>query len=743
MVVAYSRGCVKACPSRVAGRTSEINRLLNTTQLSLTFLEDGIMQHLRLPALAVALLFAGIAQAQDKPRPKAELPIRRIVLFSSGVGYVQREGDVEGNAQVELRFNTHDINDLLKSLIVQDRGGGQVGSINYDNRDPVERTLKTFALDLTQHPTLGDLLRQTRGERVEVADAAALGKDGLPRKLTGLVVGVQVHLKPVDKGQVIEVEQLNLLTDEGLQGIPLERVQRVRFLKPELEQEFRKALEVLAASHDQRKKAVTLNFFGAGKRNVRVGYVTESPVWKTSYRLSVEQDGKAVLQGWGIVENTSDDDWKDVRLALVSGRPISFLMDLYEPLYAPRPVVEPELFASLRPRVYDGDLGGVVKNPGPQGPGGPEPDEPAGDRGPRMGWPRRPFGFVNDFASKARQQKPTGGTPDIQEQIASVALPRELGEFFHYDIVQPVGLPRQKSALLPIVNSPVEVTKVSIFNAEVHDKYPMFGLRLKNTSGLHLMQGPITIFDAGSYAGDAQIGNLQPKETRLVSYAVDLGTEVVAENQHGTNELTAVQVSKGVLRATRRYRHTRSYTIKSRSPQARTVLIEHPHQEKRSLVSPEKPAERTRDLYRFEIKAEADKTVRLDVVEDEPTASEIRLTDGADDAIRLFLRASVISAPVREALAELLKRRGQLAESRREIQAEEHALAAIAKDQERMRNNMERVPKESAAFQRYLKKFDEQETDIEARRERVAKLHEAAERQRKELEQFVAGLEVR
>src|SRR5207249_3284286 len=126
--------------------------------------------------------------------------------------------------------------------------------------------------------------------------------------------------------------------------------------KPEVEQEFRKALEVLATAHDKKKKTVSLNFLGNGKRAVKVGYVTESPIWKTSYRLSLEKENKAFLQGWAIVENTTDEDWNQVSLGLISGRPISFQMDLYEPLYVPRPRIEPELFASLRPPSYGGNM---------------------------------------------------------------------------------------------------------------------------------------------------------------------------------------------------------------------------------------------------------------------------------------------------------------------------------------------------------------------------------------------------
>src|SRR4029079_10113303 len=128
------------------------------------------------------------------------------------------------------------------------------------------------------------------------------------------------------------------------------------FLNPVMDSEVKKALEVLALSHDTQQKAVSLNFSGDGKRPVRVGYVVENPIWKTSYRLVLGKDGKPFLQGWAVVENPSDEDWRDVRMVLVSGRPISFQMDLYQPLYVQRPVVVPELFQGLRPVAYSGSM---------------------------------------------------------------------------------------------------------------------------------------------------------------------------------------------------------------------------------------------------------------------------------------------------------------------------------------------------------------------------------------------------
>src|SRR5262249_50613822 len=153
-------------------------------------------------------------------------------------------------------------------------------------------------------------------------------------------------------------------------------------------------------------------------------------------------------------------------------------------------------------------------------------------------------------------------------------------------------------------------TRVSIYSEPVHAKFPLLGLRLKNTTGLHLMQGPVTVFEGSSYAGDARIADLQPNETRLLSYAVDLGTEVLAEVKQANDTLVAIKVYKGILEATHKVRQTKVYTVKNRSEHERLVLLEHPYRSDWKLVSPEKAAERSRYVYRFEVTAKPNQPVQ-------------------------------------------------------------------------------------------------------------------------------------
>jgi hypothetical protein len=679
------------------------------------------------------------------PAPAASLPVAEAILYSSGVGYFQREGTVEGNARVDLTFPVQDINDLLKSMVLQDFGGGTVSAVTYDSQAPIEKTLQSFAVNLTGNPGFGAILGQARGEKVEVT--LQQGNAAQPGNLTGNIIGVEKQHQQVGK-EVVEAELLNLWCAEGMRSVKLADVQRVRFLNPVLDSEFRRALETLALSHDTQKKAVSLSFAGQGKREVSVSYVVENPIWKTSYRLVLPKkpDGKPLLQGWAVVENASEEDWKDVRLALVSGRPISFQMDLYQPLYVPRPLVEPELFASLRPPTYNAAMdspaeGGQAKVPAPAA---REPARAAlkemekADALSRLELRRadngRPLG--------GRAAGLAGGEMDLSKGVASSATAGELGDFYQYEIDHPVTLPRQKSAMLPIVQKDVEAARVSIYNERVQAKHPLLGLRFKNSTGMHLMQGPITVFEGSSYAGDARVLDLQPKEERLISYAIDLGTEVEPIFKRQPDRLTKVKLHKGLLYQTTKVREERTYNVKNRSDKDRTVLIEHPFRPAFTLVSKDKPAERARDVYRFELKLPSGKSASQEVVEEQDVQTAVQLNNIDDQTIRFFVSQPVVSEKVKQALGQAVELKSKLSATQREIAQQERQLKVIVDDQVRLRANLREMPPTAEAYKRYLKKFDEQETQIEDFQKKVKALQDTEHQQRKALDDYLGALDV-
>ncbi|MCK4660308.1 MAG: DUF4139 domain-containing protein [Phycisphaerae bacterium] len=669
--------------------------------------------------------------------PAAELPVKQVTLYSSGVACYQRLGTVDGDAAINMPFKTEQINDILKSLVLIDLDGGRIEPVVYASKDPIEKSLKAFGVDLTKRPTLRELFDQLRGVPVE------LMLHTQSQAVSGNILGTEIH-KVIDKeGQATQVEYVNLVCADGLRTFAIGDLRSARLLDEKLEAELTQALAVLAGARDVGKKSVALRFTGQGSRRVMAAYVLEAPVWKTSYRLVLSDGEEPLLQGWAMVDNTTDEDWGNVQLTLVSGRPISFVQDLYSPLYVPRPEVKPEVYASLRPRKYDGDVdydsvadeeayvGAKLTKRKPRRAmrGKAAMPPPAAAEGIS-------YGYAVPFA-------PAG--PAISAGIAgvaSMAQASEAGELFKYEIQTPVTIARQKSAMLPIVNEAVAVEKLSIFNESVHGKYPLNGLQLTNSTRLNLMQGPITVFDVGIYAGDAQLDDMSPTEKRLISYAMDLEREVVAESESTPTRITAMRIAKGTLIVTNKYVQTKHYRIKNKGDIARSVLVEHPYNADWKLVEPKDVYERTGVLYRFKVETVAGKTSKLTVREERITDQSVVIRNAGRDRITHYLRAKVISKSVREALERVARMRASLEQQEREAERLRSKLRSINQEQGRLRSNLGAVRQGSDLYRRYISKLEKQETEIEQTQGALAEVEAEIERKRRELDNYLLNLNV-
>ena len=695
-------------------------------------------------ALILPLTTASVVVAAE---PAAtDLPLEKVVLFTSGVGYFQHGGKVTDDATVEMSFRADNVNDLLKSMVVEDLGGGTVPAVSYASRDPITKTLGTFAIDLTDDPSIGRILGRLRGERIE-AEAAP--------PATGTILGVERRQVPVGDDGSVEKEFITILTADGLRTLPLDAITRIRLLDEKLQKELEQALAVLALGHDSEKKSVSLAFAGQGERPVRVGYVQEAPVWKTSYRLVLGNDDaqgekpadKALLQGWAIVENTTDRDWKDVRMALVSGRPISFVMDLYRPLYLPRPVVAPELYASLTPQVYG------------QGMEDREREFAEAGQGQGIGGGMGGMAGERQLARAARGRVPAAAAPaemraesmdkaaadfdrDGVTAIQSVAAGEALGKLFRYEIAAPVSIARQRSAMLPIVTEQVEAEKVSVYDDRVMPKHPLAGVRLVNSTKLDLMQGPITVFEAGAYAGDARIEDLPAGSSRLLTYAVDLDVEVAPRFEPRPEELVSVKLVKGTLVVSRKLARRKVFEVKNSGSEPVRLLVEHPLEPGWTLIAPAEPTEKTRDRYRFAVTAEPGKPATLAVAEERLVSQTVALTNLDETAILLYSRAEVTSPAVKQALADVIERKREIERLAQERSRREQEIRVVDQEQERIRQNMAQLDRASDLYTRYVRKFAEQEDRIESLRKEIAEFQGQEENARRGLDELLAKLEI-
>ncbi|MEA3400480.1 MAG: hypothetical protein U9R79_04470 [Armatimonadota bacterium] len=680
----------------------------------------------RMPLLGVMIMamVAGAANA-------AELPLRSVVLFSSGVGYFEHEGMVHGDETVAMSFRVEQINDILKSMVLQDMSGGTIGPVTYAPQDPLERTLRSFAVDIADEPPLGQLLSRLRGEEVRITTSEG--------GVTGTVLGTEFQEKSVGD-DILKFEVVNVVTEEGMKQVPIWHIDSVTLAGEELSSDLRKALAAIAANRDVSKRQVELHFKGEGARQVSVGYLLETPVWKTSYRL-VADEGESFLQGWAIVENTTDEDWEQVRLSLVSGRPVSFEQDLYQPLYVDRPDVPVQTQVAARPKRYGAALeeareveeAEVAAEEAPRETARRAPAGPQGPQGPvAMG--------VAGGAGAGRAMLAADALAEAG--VAAAAAGEEVGEMFHYAISQPVTISRQGSAMIPIVNQAVETEKLSIYSPEANAKHPMHGLRLTNSTGLALMGGAITVFEGGAYAGDALIDDLGRDDERLVSYAVDTEVEVAPEGKGGRQIRESVKIVNGVLHAKMTETDEIVYTVKNRAEEARTVLIEHRRRGGWELVEPEEAAETTRNLYRLAVEVAPDQTEKLTVRMEHPVTERIALTSESLDRVAYYMRWDETPDDVKQALQKIIDMKRQIADLDTQIETKQARLQQIDDEQARIRQNMEQLDHDSELYQKYVAKLTEQEDEFDQVRKEIDQLTQQRNSLQKELEDYVSKLSV-
>jgi hypothetical protein len=607
----------------------------------------------------------------------ADLPVREVVLYASGVGYVEHAGTVTGDAEVELRFQGGQLNDVLKSLVAEDQGGN-VSTAIYPSQDPLEKTLGSFQVNLAGSPTLGQVLAQLRG-----APATARWQGEV---LAGTILGIETRVKDLGDGRTVTQAVLSLLSGGMIRQVPLDEAAAVILEDQALQAELARALVVIAQGRDQNKRPLLLHFNGAGPRPVRVGYVIEMPLWKTSYRLVLptKPGAPAALQGWALVDNQTDTDWRSIRLSLVSGRPIGFIQDLAKPRYRARPVIDAPDTPVPRPMTFAAPTAAPI----PKG---------------RMG---RSLGVA------MAQESPVSEAMDITASVHTAATTEDLGTLFRY-AVEGVTLPRQRSAMIPIITETVAVEAVSIYGADqAASRHPLAGAALANTTGKHLLAGPMTVLEGGAYAGDALLGHLPPGAKRLIAYAVDLPVTIDTEDAPEQRRITTAKVAKGTMTLVSRLEARRTYRLRSEDDLPRQVVIEHTFRPGWTLAM--EPAERTDAVARYRVPLAARGEQVLVVTESLVLDEQVVIADLEGDLLAAYTANGALSAPLREALTQAGILRAQVQEAEQQVRQVEAELAAITTEQGRLRDNMRTLAQTAALYQRLMTKLDEQETRIEA-----------------------------
>jgi hypothetical protein len=731
-----------------------------------------------------------------------KLPLRRVVLYKSGIGYFEHDGHVHGNENVEIDLTSGQLNDVLKSLTALDFSGGRIVGASYNSQEPAGHQLASLPVPVADNTTLVSLLEELRGARLEVHNSAGA--------FTGRLLSVEEKSRREGNAE-IKFNQISLFGDGGqVRTFTLDANTTFRFADRDLELELTRALGLLDSSHQEDTRHLVLSTAGTGDRQIRVSYISEVPVWKTTYRIVLpgptSPDGTMpLLQGWAVVDNTVGEDWNDVELSLAAGAPQSFIQQLSQPYYMQRPTVGLPRGVLLNPQTHNSTLVSMNAgqqnletqntstqatvtgksittlplksrsalllgqlDPGAQTNGGPRNSTfeglPKGSvnvtfdgMNVQDNLLRSSDGFfaINDSRIDGIEEYgiTTAGEGAVQMSYVSNANIAEamtrsttaaqgglLGDLFEYKLKDRVTIRKNQSALVPIVQTEIIAEKVALWNASLGMARPLRALWLTNTSSLVLDGGSFNVIESGVFAGEGLIQSLHPGERRIISYAADLGMQVVAKPSNGPEHVTRIRIARGLLFRTVQSRSITTYTIRNEDSSPRTVIIEQPIRSGWKLKEGLKAEEETATSYRFRVEVKSKEVKEFVVEETAPTTTDVKLTNLNDNLIAMYVNKHEFTPELEKSLRGILAQKDAIAKLDADIKEKQGELDGISADQNRVRQNLQALKgtaEEKALVQRYVKELDEQETRLATLKKEILDLQSKRKQAQQDLDDTI------
>jgi hypothetical protein len=662
---------------------------------------------LRTIAGAVAVAIAG-----GQGAAAADLALTRVMLSTGGVGYVEYSAELDGPATLGLDVRLDQVDDVLKSLVVFDAAGG-VGGIELPGRDGTDAAFGDlpFGQDGLASPL--DYLNSLRGVELTVAG---------PRPMQGkLLRAERVTLQPAQPNRPELTEQrtrVSLMAPEGLRQFILEDAESVQVTDPALRARIDRALDTLKRDASSTSRHITLRSTtrGSGSRQIRVGYVAGAPLWKTSYRLVLPPAGadKARMQGWAVLENTTGANWDGVELALQYGNPVTFRQALYKTYFVQRPEVPVEILGRILPGIDTRAIASATRAPAAAAP--------------------MPMQSMAVPAPAAKVASPVIAAPGEQ------AAASEGAEETVFVLPGKVTLAAGHTASVPILDRDVSAKRVGL--VQPNRPHPLSSIRVTNDTATSLPAGVLTLYDPSSpasFSGDARLGGLPAGESRLLSFAEDLRTQV-AWRQEEAASVASATASSGVLKLDQRLRWTTRVKLSAPAGEARELLVEIPRLDGATLAPDNalKPVEGTAAAWRFAVSLAAGETREIVVAAERITRQQVSLIE--DESVI----ASVLGRPgLSPAAATVLRRLTDLRarKSARDAEVEQLGgqVAKIESDEERIRQNLGAVPANDALHVRLVRQLDAAESRIEALRKSIEQAEQAASLAQKEFAAAVAS----
>lgn len=661
--------------------------------------------------LGFVIIFVFLASSFVFAEETKTLPITKVILYKHGVGYFERSGKVKDNEVINLIFNKDEMPDVLKSIVAIDLGGGRISEVEYDSTKPLDKVLSGFSIDLSGDSNILSLLNQIKGAPVDIA----VGKE----LISGTFIGLR-EKETYRDDVVVKQDVIDISNERGmLLSFLLDDIKEITLKEPQLQKEVQDCLNTIFQYRRKELKRLSIVAEGKGERDVIIGYVVETPVWKTSYRVVITKDKKPFFSGWAIVDNVTDSDWNNISLSLIAGLPVSFIHDLYTPHYRKRPVIELEKEESVTPVVPEEALY--------------EAEESVREK---MMFKAEGLG-----AAPAPVRKPMAAGLRETQEIRTIT--QEVGDLFEYTINYPVSILRNRSALLPIVGGETEGERVSLYNELTRADNPMSAVWIKNTTGLTLSGGPVTVYEENSYSGEAMMNTLKPDEKSFITYAVDLGVKVSTSRGSERQNVHHVSIIKGALYAYYKEIDIKKYTITNKTKNPKKIIVEHPFRKEWKLTEPQKPLEQTENYYRFSVDVEPQKTAEFTVKEENVYYESYVLSNLTPEDIEIFMSKSYISPDIRKAFNKIVELKVKINQLDNEISKKEEKRDSISEDQVRIRENIKALkdtPAEKKLAEEYVNKLSVQEGELEDLQKEIEQLQQEKEKYEKELDEILIKL---
>ena len=675
---------------------------------------------------------------QVVPHAAVEFPITRVALYKNGVGFFEHAGHVTGDQSVTIDFTSAQLNDVLQSLTAIDLNGGRITGAGYNSATPLDEQLKSLPLALSTAPSDVDFYNAIRGARVE------LSQRGAP-SFTGRLLSID--LRPTTSA---DHRFVTVVSDSGqTRTVELTPAVSVTLLDTALHTDVTRYLELLASTRSQGLRHLTLLDRGTGTRDLRVSYISEVPVWKSTYRILFTDSAQtasatATIQGWSVVDNTTGTDWLNVHLDLIAGAPQSFLQPLSIPYYARRPQIGLPAEAQFAPQTHDS---GVVQvNMGHSPAVGMGSGSGSGNgAGQTVSVNDSAVSMGTNSASVAMKQRPRSAgayaamapgvalpappPPPIadyaeaaQASIAPQTTNSAFDDFFQYSISDAITIRKNESALVPILQAKLPIERVSLWSTR--EPHALRALSVTNTSSLTLDRGSFSIVENGNFGGEGLLDAIHPGEKRLLSYASDQALHIDTETLPSKRHVRSLLIANGVLTEQFSELVTRDYTLRNGAPEPRTVILEHARLTNHQLTADTKllatgrpdqtiqPDETLPNAYRFRIPVAPNTTLHLRVAEAQnfPRITQIGNIDNQQIRVLILEMGSASETDLRTQLQPVLDAQRQVAELTAEKDSVEKKLDNLDTEEERQRSNIAALKDADKVAQ---KRFVDQLTHIE------------------------------